>query len=58
MEDDIVVEALAGEIDEVAGRLRGGLVEQIDLDVADLGGDGGTRHWLTPWLSWVWATVC
>ena len=44
VEDDVVVEALLRELDEVGGRLRGALVEQVDLDVADVGGDGGAGH--------------
>jgi hypothetical protein len=40
MEDDVVVVALVREIDEVLTRLRGVSREQLDLDVAELGGNG------------------
>jgi hypothetical protein len=52
MEDHVVIEAIGGKIDEVLRRLRGGLVEQLDLDVADLGRDGGAGHGQAP----SWAT--
>src|SRR6185503_17182074 len=44
MEDDVVVEPVVGELDEVRRRLGGALVEQVDLDVAEVGGDGGAGH--------------
>jgi len=36
MEDDVVVETAAGELDEVGGRLRRALVVELDLDVSEL----------------------
>jgi hypothetical protein len=44
VEDHVVVEALLRQIDEVLGSLRGGLREQVDLDVAELGRDGCAGH--------------
>jgi hypothetical protein len=49
MEHHVVVEALAGEVDEVLARFRRGVGEQVDLDVAEIGGDGGAGHG-TSWL--------
>jgi hypothetical protein len=51
MEDDIVVEALLREVDEVLSGLRCALVEEVDFDVADLGGDSGVAT-----LTWVMTT--
>src|SRR6185503_454396 len=44
MEDHVVVEALLRQVDEVLGGLRGGLGEQVELDVAELRGNGRLGH--------------
>src|SRR4029078_6576304 len=44
MEDHVVVVALLREVDEVRRRLGRALVEQLNLDFADLGGGGGSCH--------------
>src|SRR5450759_2549212 len=49
VEDDVVVEALPGELDEVGGGLGRALGEQVGLDAAGLGGDDDTGHGRSPW---------
>src|SRR5215207_275796 len=44
MEDHVVIETLVRQIYEVLAGLRCGLREQVDLDVTELGGDGGAGH--------------
>src|SRR6185295_7735317 len=53
VEDDVVVEAVAGELDEVSGGPGGALVEQLDLDVAEVGGDGGSGHVGSSSIRWL-----
>jgi hypothetical protein len=40
MEDDVVVETIAGEEDEVVDGLRRPFDEEVDVDVAMIGLDG------------------
>src|SRR6478752_6556124 len=44
VEDDVVIEALLRERDEVGRGLGRALVVELDLDVAQVGRDGGCRH--------------
>src|SRR5450759_4136760 len=46
VEHDVVVEALLGEVDEVLRGLGRRVREQVELDVAELGGEGRAGHWL------------
>src|SRR5439155_20012019 len=55
VEYDLVVEPLLREVDEVAGGVVGAIGEQLDLDVALVGGEGRARHALS---LQGWRTAC